>query len=581
MKSSKTWVYKLLLLFLFLVFAYTANRTILLYGNFRQQTEDIAQVLVRTIDQFGLEISRFEFHFSYNLASILGTGTIVGGIALGILYHSGMPKHTEYEYGSARWGNKKDIKPLMDKKKDNNIILTKSESLSMSGRMKITKSNNFNRNKNVIVVGGAGSGKTRFYVKPNLMQLHSSYVVSDSKGLLLSETATMFKEAGYEIKVFDLITRENTDFYNPFTYIRSEDDILKVVNNLIKNTSDPEKKGGDDFWEKAETALLMATFSYLLQEVDEEDQTLTNVVEMVRLANCPEDVPDYVSPLDVIFNELEEKDPANFAVAQYKIFKLAGDRTAKSILVSLGVRLSPFDIPNIKKIVSKDTLALDTVGDKKTIIYILLSDTDTSFNFLASMLYQQLFDSLVYKADNVYKGRLPHHVRCVLDEFANIGQIPDFEKVISVIRSREISVNVILQNISQLKNLYKETWETIIGTSDVFLYLGGMELSTHEYISKLLGKKTIQHKNISITKGSNGNFSENYQKMGRNLLDVDEVANLSGTQAILKIRGIVPFISEKYDITKHKNYKKLGDVTPKNWYERNQSPKNEEENGLK
>ncbi|MBO0462809.1 type IV secretory system conjugative DNA transfer family protein [Enterococcus sp. DIV1271a] len=469
----------------------------------------------------------------------------------------------------------------MDKKKDNNIILTKSESLSMSGRMKITKSNNFNRNKNVIVVGGAGSGKTRFYVKPNLMQLHSSYVVSDSKGLLLSETATMFKEAGYEIKVFDLITRENTDFYNPFTYIRSEDDILKVVNNLIKNTSDPEKKGGDDFWEKAETALLMATFSYLLQEVDEEDQTLTNVVEMVRLANCPEDVPDYVSPLDVIFNELEEKDPANFAVAQYKIFKLAGDRTAKSILVSLGVRLSPFDIPNIKKIVSKDTLALDTVGDKKTIIYILLSDTDTSFNFLASMLYQQLFDSLVYKADNVYKGRLPHHVRCVLDEFANIGQIPDFEKVISVIRSREISVNVILQNISQLKNLYKDTWETIIGTSDVFLYLGGMELSTHEYISKLLGKKTIQHKNISITKGSNGNFSENYQKMGRNLLDVDEVANLSGTQAILKIRGIVPFISEKYDITKHKNYKKLGDVTPKNWYERNQSPKNEEENGLK
>lgn len=578
MKNSKTWYYKLLLLFLFLVFAYTANRTILIYENFRQQTEDIAQVLVRTIDQLGLEVSRFEFDFSYSIASIIGTFTIVGGLALGILYHSGMPKHTEFEYGSARWGNKKDIKPMMDKKKDNNIILTKSESLSMSGRMKITKSNNFNRNKNVIVVGGAGSGKTRFYVKPNLMQLHSSYVVSDSKGLLLSETATMFKEAGYEIKVFDLITRENTDYYNPFTYIRTEDDILKVVNNLIKNTSDPEKKGGDDFWEKAETALLMATFSYLLQEVDEEDQILTNVVEMVRLANCPEDVPDYVSPLDVIFNELEEKDPTNFAVAQYKIFKLAGDRTAKSILVSLGVRLSPFDIPNIKKIVSKDTLALDTVGDKKTIIYILLSDTDTSFNFLASMLYQQLFDSLVYKADNVYKGRLPHHVRCVLDEFANIGQIPDFEKVISVIRSREISVNVILQNISQLKNLYKDTWETIIGTSDVFLYLGGMELSTHEYISKLLGKKTIQHKNISITKGSNGNYSENYQKMGRNLLDVDEVANLSGTKAILKIRGIVPFISEKYDITKHKNYKKLGDVTPENWYERNQSPKNEEEN---
>lgn len=450
-------------------------------------------------------------------------------------------------------------------------MLTKSESLSLSGRMKITRNDNFNRNKNVVVVGGAGSGKTRFYVKPNLMQMHSSYVVSDSKGLLLAETGKMFEEAGYQIKIFDLINRRDTHQYNPFQYIQTEDDILKIVNNLIKNTTNPDKKGGDDFWEKAETALLMAIFSYLIQEVTAEDRTLGNVIELVRLADIEEDVPGYVSPLDILFNELEQKDPTNFAVSQYKIFKLSGDKTTKSILVSLGVRLSPFDIPSIKELVSQDTLELDTVGDVKTILYILLPDTDTSFNFLASMMYQQLFDMLVYKADNVYKGRLPCHVRCILDEFANIGQIPDFEKVISVIRSREISTNVILQNISQLKTLYKDTWETIIGTSDVFLYLGGMEQSTHEYISKLLGKQTIEQRNTSVTKGSNGSFSENFQKLGRNLMDPDEVASLKGQECILKIRGVHPFLSKKYDIVKHKNYKKLGDVTDSYMYQRNLS----------
>ena len=534
---------------------YIGNRTFFLFLSPQYEAVPFLEKVTTVFLQAVEEISNFTFHFSFDMKPLIGGGVFVLSYGLFVLYKTFDEKKIRpgEEYGSAKWGKYRDIKAFLDKKKDFNILLTKTESLSLSGRMKITGKDNFNRNKNVVVVGGAGSGKTRFYVKPNLMQMHSSYVVSDSKGLLLMETGKMFEEAGYKIKVFDLINRRDTHHYNPFKYIKTEDDILKIVNNLIKNTSNPDKKGGDDFWEKAETALLMAIFSYLIQEVVEEDRTLGNVIELVRLADIEEDVPGFVSPLDVLFNELEEKDPTNFAVAQYKIFKLSGDKTTKSILVSLGVRLSPFDIPSIKDLVSKDTLELDTVGDEKTILYILLPDTDTSFNFLASMMYQQLFDMLVYKADNVYKGRLPCHVRCILDEFASIGQIPDFEKVISVIRSREISTNVILQNISQLKTLYKDTWETIIGTSDVFLYLGGMEQSTHEYISKLLGKETIEQRNISVTKGANGSFNESFQKLGRNLMDPDEVASLKGQQCILKIRGVHPFLSEKYDIVKHKN----------------------------
>lgn len=549
---------------------YIFNRFYVLFKMNITQFPDVTGNFLNTMDLVGNEISHFQFKFD-----IVGNSYLIG--IVGIMLYGMIILYSKYskknmrpdeEYGSAKWGNRSDIAPFIDKNKDFNILLTETEKLSLSGRMKITRTDNFNRNKNVVVVGGAGSGKTRFFVKPNLMQLHSSYVVSDSKGLLLSETGKLFEESGYEIKIFDLISRKNCNQYNPFNYIRNEDDILKIVNNLIKNTSNPDKKGGDDFWEKAETALLMAIFSYLLQEVVEEDQTLSSVVELVRLADIPEDVPGYVSPLDVLFQELEEKDPQNFAVLQYKIFKLSGDKTTKSILVSLGVRLAPFDIPSVKELVSRDTLELDKIGDKKTILYILLPDTDTSFNFLASMMYQQLFDMLVYKADNFYKGRLPVHVRCILDEFANIGQIPDFEKVVSVIRSREISTNVILQNISQLKNLYKDTWETIIGTSDTFLYLGGMEQSTHEYISKLLGKETIEQRNISVTKGMNGSYNESYQKLGRNLMEPDEVASLKGQECILKIRGVNPFLSNKYNIEKHKNYKKLGDVNEKYWYER-------------
>ncbi|MGM0330872.1 VirD4-like conjugal transfer protein, CD1115 family [Enterococcus sp. AZ084] len=555
------------------ILLYVGNRIGYLFLAENTGNLSFADNLLTAFNRTFEELSKFSPQFSYEMRS-LGIGAVAAiSYILFVLYKTFDEKNTRpnEEYGSARWGKYSDIRAFLDKKKDFNILLTKSESLSLSGRMKITRNDNFNRNKNVVVVGGAGSGKTRFYVKPNLMQMHSSYVVSDSKGLLLAETGKMFEEAGYQIKIFDLINRRDTHQYNPFQYIQTEDDILKIVNNLIKNTTNPDKKGGDDFWEKAETALLMAIFSYLIQEVTAEDRTLGNVIELVRLADIEEDLPGYVSPLDILFNELEQKDPTNFAVSQYKIFKLSGDKTTKSILVSLGVRLSPFDIPSIKELVSQDTLELDTVGDVKTILYILLPDTDTSFNFLASMMYQQLFDMLVYKADNVYKGRLPCHVRCILDEFANIGQIPDFEKVISVIRSREISTNVILQNISQLKTLYKDTWETIIGTSDVFLYLGGMEQSTHEYISKLLGKQTIEQRNTSVTKGNNGSFSENFQKLGRNLMDPDEVASLKGQECILKIRGVHPFLSKKYDIVKHKNYKKLGDVTDSYMYERNLS----------
>ncbi len=556
------------------VIGYIFNRFYILFELNKGTMPDSVSNFLNTFDTLTGEVSAMQFHFSIVGSSYFAS---IIGIALYlmiVLYHKYSKKNmrTDEEYGSARWGTSKDIAPFIDKKKFFNILLTETERLSLSGRMKITKADNFNRNKNVIVVGGAGSGKTRFFVKPNLMQMHSSYVVSDSKGLLLSETGKLFEEEGYEIKIFDLISRKNCNHYNPFNYIRNEDDILKIVNNLIKNTTNPNKKGGDDFWEKAETALLMAIFSYLLQEVVEEDQTLSSVVELVRLADIPEDVPGYVSPLDILFQELEEKDPQNFAVLQYKIFKLSGDKTTKSILVSLGVRLAPFDIPSIKELVSKDTLELDTIGDKKTILYILLSDTDTSFNFLASMMYQQLFDMLVHRADNYYKGRLPVHVRCILDEFANIGQIPDFEKVISVIRSREISTNVILQNISQLKTLYKDTWETIIGTSDTFLYLGGMEQSTHEYISKLLGKETIEQRNISVTKGANGSYNENFQKLGRNLMEPDEVASLKGQECILKIRGVHPFLSKKYNIEKHKNYKRLGDVNKEYWYSREEEP---------
>lgn len=491
------------------------------------------------------------------------------------------------EYGSARWGTAKDSQPFKDKEPDKNIILTKTESLSMSNKMSNPE---FDRNKNVVVIGGAGSRKTRGYVKPNLAQLHSSYVVTESKGLLPHETGNLFtpqrnksflehlffqrrkkmyEKEGFKFKVFDLVNRVNTDYFNPFAYIKKEDHILMVVDNFLKNTDGNIKKTGDPFWEKAEKALYSALFSYLMTVGTTEDQTFEMVGNLVREGRIDGEDDHLVSPLDMLFKDFEAEYPDHFAVKQYGIFKLASPKTARSILICAGVRLAPFDIPAIAKLTSKDTLELDKIGDEKTILFICLPDTFESYNFIASMLYQLLFETLTDKADNEYRGKLPFPVRCILDEFANIGQIPNFDRVISVIRSRGISVDIIIQALSQLKNLYKDTWETIMGSCDTLLYLGGMEKSTHEYISKLCDKETIDILDTNQSYGRQGSFSKGYKKTGRDLITPGEVSELKNTECILKIRGLPPFKSQKYDLAKHKRYKYFSDKNAENWYEYN------------
>lgn len=471
------------------------------------------------------------------------------------------------EHGSAAWGTPQDISNYTDKEDDNNILFTSTEKMSMSDRMKRTNIDDFSRNKNVLVIGGSGSGKTRFYIKPNIMQLHSSYVITDPKGSLIHETGKMLADAGYKIKIFDLINRDKSDLYNPFEYIKNEDDILKLINNLIANTNSPQSKSAGDFWEKSEIALLEAIFGYIFFVfTNKEDKTIANAMEMLRLAEVKEDNEDYQSPLDIMFSDLKEKDPNHFAVRQYDIYKFAAGKTAKSILVSVGVRLAPFNIPSIRNIVSGDTVGLDMIGSEKTALFIILPDTDKSFNFLAAMMFQQMFDILVYRADNDYKGKLPFHVRCLMDEFSNVGQIPQLEVLISTIRSRGISLNIVLQNLAQIKNLYKDTWEIITGNCDSLLFLGGMEQSTLEYISKMCGKTTIDNRNTSESRGQTGSYSMQYQTMGRDLITPDEVGGMKGRTCILKIRGCNPFKSQKFDIEKHKNYKQLSDANKDNWY---------------
>ena len=471
------------------------------------------------------------------------------------------------EHGSATWGTPQDISNYTDKEDDNNILFTSTEKMSMSDRMKRTNIDDFSRNKNVLVIGGSGSGKTRFYIKPNIMQLHSSYVITDPKGSLIHETGKMLTDAGYKIKIFDLINRDKSDLYNPFEYIKNEDDILKLINNLIANTNSPQSKSAGDFWEKSEIALLEAIFGYIFFVfTHKEDKTIANAMEMLRLAEVKEDNEDYKSPLDIMFSDLKEKDPNHFAVRQYDIYKFAAGKTAKSILVSVGVRLAPFNIPSIRNIVSGDTVGLDMIGSEKTALFIILPDTDKSFNFLAAMMFQQMFDILVYRADNDYKGKLPFHVRCLMDEFSNVGQIPQLEVLISTIRSRGISLNIVLQNLAQIKNLYKDTWEIITGNCDSLLFLGGMEQSTLEYISKMCGKTTIDNRNTSESRGQTGSYSMQYQTMGRDLITPDEVGGMKGRTCILKIRGCNPFKSQKFDIEKHKNYKQLSDANKDNWY---------------
>lgn len=488
------------------------------------------------------------------------------------------------EYGSARWGSKTDIAPFMDQKPENNIILTQSEGLMMSGRPKNPANA---RNKNVLVVGGSGSGKTRFFIKPNLMQMHSSYVVTDPKGTVLIEVGKLLSRGTpkldkdgkpvrgkngkivyepYKIKVFNTINFSKSMHYNPFAYIHNEKDILKLVTVLIANTKG-EGKSGDDFWVKAETLLYTALIGYIYYEAPSNEQNFSTLVEMINTMEVREDDETFKNAVDLLFDALEQKDPDHFALRQYKKYKLAAGKTAKSILISCGARLAPFDIKEVREITMYDELELDLVGDRKTALFFIISDTDATFNFLVSMAYTQLFNLLCERADDKFGGRLPVHVRCLIDEAANIGQIPNLEKLMATIRSREISACLVLQAQSQLKALYKDNMDTIIGNCDSSLFLGGKEETTLKSWNSLLGKETIDLYNTSVTKGTQESHGQNFQKLGKDLMSVDELAVMDGGKCLLQIRGVRPFLSRKYDITKHPNYKYLSDFDEKNAFD--------------
>ena len=488
------------------------------------------------------------------------------------------------EYGSARWGGKTDIAPFMDPKPENNIILTQTEGLMMSGR---PKNPAHARNKNVLVVGGSGSGKTRFFIKPNLMQMHSSYVVTDPKGTVLIEVGKLLSRGTpkldkdgnpvrgkngkivyepYKIKVFNTINFSKSMHYNPFAYIHNEKDILKLVTVLIANTKG-EGKSGDDFWVKAETLLYTALIGYIYYEAPTNEQNFSTLVEMINAMEVREDDETFKNAVDLLFDALEQKDPDHFALRQYKKYKLAAGKTAKSILISCGARLAPFDIKEVREITMYDELELDLVGDRKTALFFIISDTDATFNFLVSMAYTQLFNLLCERADDKYGGRLPVHVRCLIDEAANIGQIPNLEKLMATIRSREISACLVLQAQSQLKALYKDNMDTIIGNCDASLFLGGKEETTLKSWNSLLGKETIDMYNTSVTKGTQESHGQNFQKLGKDLMSVDELAVMDGGKCLLQIRGVRPFLSRKYDITRHPNYRLLSDFNEKNAFD--------------
>ena len=464
------------------------------------------------------------------------------------------------EYGSARWGTPADIKPYVDEKDDNNIILTETERLTMSSRPKNPK---YARNKNILVVGGSGSGKTRFFVKPNIMQLHSSYCITDPKGTLLVECGNLLAKAKYQIKVLNLINVKKSMHYNPFMYIHSEKDILKLVNTIIANTKGEGDKSGEDFWVKAEKLYYQALIGYIWYEAPEDEMNFSTLLEMINASEAREDDENFKNAVDLMFDELAQREPDHFAVRQYAKYKLAAGKTAKSILISCGARLAPFDIRELRDLMSYDELELDLLGDRKTALFIIIPDTDDTFNFVASIMYTQLFNLLCDRADDVYGGRLPVHVRCLLDEFANIGQIPKFDKLIATIRSREISASIILQSQSQLKAIYKDNADTIIGNCDTTLFLGGKETTTLKEMSEMLGKETIDLYNTSDTRGTNRSYGLNYQKTGKELMTKDELAVMDGGKCIMQLRGVRPFFSNKYDITKHKRYKYLSDYDSK------------------
>ncbi len=469
------------------------------------------------------------------------------------------------EYGSARWGCAEDIKPYADPVFENNVLLTQTERLTMNSRPKQPK---YARNKNILVIGGSGSGKTRFFVKPNLMQMHSSYVVTDPKGTVLLECGKLLQQkGGYRIKVLNTINFKKSMKYNPFAYLRSEKDILKLVNTIIANTKGEGEKSSEDFWTKAEKLYYTALIGYIWYEAPDEEKNFTTLLEMINASEAREDDEDFQNPVDLMFERLEEKDPEHFAVKQYKKYKLAAGKTAKSILISCGARLAPFDIKELRDLMETDEMELDTIGDRKTALFVIISDTDDTFNFVVSILYTQLFNLLCDKADDKYGGRLPVHVRCLLDEFANIGQIPKFEKLIATIRSREISASIILQSQSQLKAIYKDNADTIVGNCDTTLFLGGKEKTTLKEISEILGKETIDSFNTSETRGRELSHGLNYQKLGKELMTQDEIAVMDGGKCILQLRGVRPFFSDKFDITKHPNYKYLSDADKKNTFD--------------
>ena len=467
------------------------------------------------------------------------------------------------EYGSARWGTPKDIEPFMAPKFADNIILTKTERLMMSNRPPDPKNA---RNKNVLVVGGSGSGKTRFWLKPNLLQMHSSYVVTDPKGSIVVECGNALLKNGYKVRILNTINFKKSMHYNPFAYVHSEKDILKLVTTLMTNTKG-EGSGGDPFWEKSERLLLTALIAYLHYEAPVEEQNFATLLEMLNTMQVLEDDEEYQNPVDLLFEELAKKKPNSFAGRQYKLYKLAAGKTAKSILISCGARLAPFDIQELRDLTMYDELALDTLGDKKTALFLIMSDTDSTFNFLISMVYTQLFNLLCDKADDVYGGKLPIHVRCLIDECANIGQIPNLEKLVATIRSREISACLVLQARSQLKAIYKDNADTIVGNMDSQIFLGGSEPTTLKDLSEILGKETIDAFNTSDTRGNSPSYGTTFQKMGHELLSRDELAVLDGSKCILQLRGVRPFLSDKYDLTQHPNYKLTSDYDSKNTFD--------------
>ena len=522
--------------------------------------------IIDKIFQGILEINTMSFLPSLHPTDII-MGVVVAVLIKIIVYTKGKNAkkfRQGKEYGSARWGMKKDIEPYVDEKFQNNILLTQTERLTMNGRPANPK---YARNKNVLVIGGSGSGKTRFYVKPNLMQMHSSYCVTDPKGTIVLECGKMLEDNGYEIKILNTINFKKSMKYNPFAYLRSEKDILKLVQTIIANTKGEGEKAGEDFWVKAEKLYYTALIGYIFYEAPREEKNFATLLDMIDASEVREDDETYMNPIDRLFEALEKKEPTHFAVKQYKKYKLAAGKTAKSILISCGARLAPFDIRELRDLMSEDELELDTLGDRKTALFVIISDTDDTFNFVVSIMYSQLFNLLCDKADDVYGGRLPVHVRCLLDEFANIGLIPKFEKLIATIRSREISASIILQAQSQLKAIYKDNTDTIVGNCDSTLFLGGKEKTTLKELSETLGKETIDLYNTSETRSNQKSFGLNYQKTGKELMSQDEITVMDGGKCIFQLRGVRPFLSDKFDITKHKNYKFLEDYDKKNVFD--------------